>query len=136
MYGNPAFDCDGAQIRARCRQLATVVTISGDIGANIERVTQFTRRFVIPEKPVILDLSGVTSFAAQCVSLFYTVDDACAAAGVEWELISSPSVSRALAAAGGIDVFPVAASVPDALEHFADVLGERRRLLPVLGKTA
>ncbi|MCT7658792.1 STAS domain-containing protein [Mycobacterium deserti] len=136
MYGNPAFDCDGAQIRARCRQLATVVTISGDIGANIDRVTQFARRFVLPEKPIVLDLSGVGSFAAHCVSLFYAIDDACAAAGVEWELVTSPSVSRALSAFGDAGVFPIADSVPDALEHFADVLGERRRLLPILGKTA
>lgn len=136
MYGNPAFDCDGAQIRARCRQLATVVTVSGDIGSNIDRVTQFARRFVIPEKPVVIDLTGVTSFAGHCVSLFYAIDDACVAAGVEWELVTSPAVSRALNISGDTDVFPVADSVPDALEHFADVLGERRRLLPILGKTA
>jgi hypothetical protein len=136
MYGNPAFDCDGAQIRARCRQLATVVTISGDIGPNIDRVTQFARRFVLPEKPVVLDLSAVDSFAVHCVSLFDAIDDACAAAGVEWELVASPSVSRALSAFDDADVFPTADSVPDALEHFADVLGERRRLLPILGKTA
>jgi anti-anti-sigma factor len=136
MYGNPAFDCDGAQVRACCRQLATVVTISGDIGANIERVTQFARRFAIPEKPVVLDLSDVKSFDAQSVSLLYTIDDACAAAGVEWQLVASPAVRQSLMASGNTDVFPTVGSVPDALEHFADVLGERRRLLPILGKTA
>jgi len=136
MYGNPAFDCDGAQIRARCRQLATVITITGDIGTNIDRVSQYARRFIIPEKPVILDLSGVNSFSSQSVSLLYMIDDACAAAGVEWELIVSPAVSRVLSACGDDDVFPTVSSVPDALEHYAEVLGERRRLLPLLGKTA
>ena len=29
MYGNPTFDCDGAEIRAHCRQLATVATVKG-----------------------------------------------------------------------------------------------------------
>ena len=41
MYGNPPFDCDGAQIRACSRQLATVVTVTGDLDdANLDRVSQ------------------------------------------------------------------------------------------------
>jgi anti-anti-sigma regulatory factor len=136
MYGNPAIDCDGAQVRAHCRQLATVVTITGDVGMNIDRVCQFAQRFVIPEKPVILDLGGVNSFSVQSVSLLYMIDDACGAAGVEWELIASPAVRQALSASGNEDVFPLVESVPNALEHYADVIGERRRLLPILGKTA
>jgi anti-anti-sigma regulatory factor len=134
MYGNPAFDCDGAQIRAHCRQLATVVTVTGEIGTNIGRVNEHVRRFIIPEKPVILDLSGVNSFSLQSVSLLYTVDEACTAAGDEWALVASQAVMAALRASH--DEVPTFASVPDALEHFADVLGERRRLLPLLGKTA
>ena len=31
MYGNPTFHCDGADIRAHCRQLATVVTVGGTV---------------------------------------------------------------------------------------------------------
>ena len=39
MYGNQAVDCNGAQIRAVCRQLATVVTVTGDIDeSNLARV--------------------------------------------------------------------------------------------------
>ena len=57
MYGNPPFDCDGAQIRACSRQLATVVTVTGDLDdANIDKVSQYTKRFVLREKPVVLDL--------------------------------------------------------------------------------
>lgn len=134
MYGNPAFDCDGAQIRAHCRQLATVVTITGDIGTNIDRVSQYARRFIIPEKPIVLDLSGVNSFSPQGVSLLYAVDDACTAAGVEWALVASQPVMGELRASH--DEVPTFQSVPDALEHFAEVIGERRRLLPLLGKTA
>jgi anti-anti-sigma regulatory factor len=134
MYGNPAFDCDGAQIRAHCRQLATVVTITGDFGTNVERVSEHARRFVIPEKPIVLDLSGVNSFSPQAISLLYAVDDACTAAGVEWALVASQPVIGALHASH--DEVPTFDSVPDALEHFAEVIGERRRLLPLLGKTA
>jgi anti-anti-sigma factor len=134
MYGNPIFDCAGAQIRGHCRQLATVVTINGDIdGVNVDRVTEYTRRFILSEKPFILDLSGVNSFSAQCVSLLYTLDEGCFNAGVEWSLIASQSVVEALRA-GDRATFPAAASVPEALHHFADRIDERRRLLPLLTK--
>jgi anti-anti-sigma regulatory factor len=134
MYGNPTFDCAGAQIRGRCRQLATVVTIDGDIdGVNVERVTEYTRRFILTEKPFVLDLSGVNSFSPQCVSLLYTLDEGCFHAGVEWSLIASQPVLDALRA-GDRATFPMAPSVPDALHHFADRIDERRRLLPLLTK--
>ena len=48
MYGNPAFDCSGAQVHAVCRQLATVVTVDGVLDdTNIERVAALALRFVI-----------------------------------------------------------------------------------------
>lgn len=137
MYGNPAFDCDGAQIRSHCRQLATVVTITGAIdGANVDRVHQYIKRFVLPEKPFVLDLSGLNSFAVEGISLLYAVDDDCRAAGVEWSLIASSAVNWALrVSAEQIDA-PAMNSVPDALNHFAEAILERRRLLPLLTKTA
>ena len=69
-YGNPAFDCDGAQLHAHCRQLATVVGISGAIHPNnLDRLTAYASRFILGDKPFVLDLSGVRSFtvtAAHC----------------------------------------------------------------------
>ena len=136
-YGNPTFDCDGAQIRAQCRHLATVVTISGEIGdTNIDSVRQYIRRFILAEKPVVLDLSSVDSFSAQSVSLLYTVDEDCRTAGVEWSLIASQPVLRVLRVLEDNDNFPTVGSVPEALQHFADVINARRRLLPLLSKTA
>lgn len=133
MYGNPAFECGGAQIHAVCRQLATVVTVEGVIDdANIERVTALALRFVLPEKPFVLDLSAVTSFATQCVSLLSAVDERCFHAGVEWSLITSEPVLGAVRASGA--TFAIADTVPDALHHFADSIDERRRLLPLLTK--
>jgi len=135
VYGNPTYECGGAQIRAHCRQLATVVTISGVIDdTNLDRVRQRTVRFILDEKPFVVDLSGVNSFSSQSISLLCSVDDACVAAGVEWSLITSPAVERALLD-DRIEI-PATASVPEALHHFADVRDERRRLLPLLGKTA
>jgi anti-anti-sigma regulatory factor len=135
MYGNPAFDCDGAQLRACCRQLATVVTITGDIsGGNLDRITEYARRFILKEKPFILDLSAANSFSAQCISLLYTIDEGCFHAGVEWSLIANEPVLRGLSLSGDGATFPTADSVPDALHHFADSIDERRRLLPLLTK--
>jgi len=137
MYGNPALDCDGAQLRALCRQLATVVTVSGDItDANLDCISAYAKRFVLMEKPFVLDLSGVDSFTPQCISLLYSLDEACHHAGVEWSVIASQPVMRTLRLSGERETFPSAGSVPEALHHFADTIGERRRLLPLLTKTA
>ncbi|MGE2732006.1 STAS domain-containing protein [Mycolicibacterium vaccae] len=136
MYGNPMFDCGGgAEIRAHCRQLATVVRVSGELDAsNIERATAYTRRFIIAEKPFVLDLSDVTSFAEDAVSLLFTIDDVCAAAGVQWSMVASRPVAQALYNLG-IE-FESAGSVPEALNGFADAMVARRQLLPLLTKTA
>lgn len=135
MYGNPTFDCGGADIRAHCRQLATVVRISGELDAfNIERATAYTRRFVIAEKPFVLDLSEITSFAEKAVSLLFAIDDACIAAGVQWSMVPSRAVEQALYDLG-IE-FESAGSVPEALNEFADAMVARRQLLPLLTKTA
>jgi anti-anti-sigma regulatory factor len=137
MYGNPAFDCDGAQIRACSRQLATVVTVTGNLDeSNLDQVSKYTKRFVLREKPVLLDLSEVTSAAQHIVSLLCDVDDACSAAGVDWSLIASQSVRRAVRIFDDRVELPAEASVADALNHFADAMLERRRLLPLLTKSA
>jgi anti-anti-sigma regulatory factor len=137
MYGNPAFDCNGAQIRACSRQLATVVTVTGDLNdTNLDQVSQHAKRFVLREKPVVLDLSAVSSATPHIVSLLCEIDDACNAAGVEWSLIASQPVSRAVRTFDDRVELPTVASVADALHHFSDAILERRRLLPLLTKSA
>lgn len=137
-YGNPTFDCGGAQVRAQCRHLATVVTISGAIDAmNVDRVTEYSRHFVLPDKPIVLDLSEVDCLAAQGIRFLYRIDDACRAAGVEWALVAGPAVARVLSVAADESMFPIVDSVRDALHCFADVISARRRLmLSLLTKTA
>lgn len=134
-YVNPALICDGASMRAQCRQLATVIAVKGVVdGGNIERVTDFINRYVLPEKPVVIDLSGVNGFAPHCISLFYDVDERCSARGVDWAVIASPSVIAELRLEdAGV---PLTASVPEALHHFAEGILARRRLLPLLTKSA
>ena len=137
MYGNPAFDCGGAQIRVCSRQMATVVTVAGDLDdVNLDKVSQYVKRFVLREKPVLLDLSGVSSATPHIISLLCDIDDACSTAGVDWSLIASQPVNRAVRAFDERVELPTMGSVADALNHFADVVLERRRLLPLLTKSA
>ncbi len=136
-YGNPSVECNGAELHKQCRQLATVLTITGAIDeVNIGLVIKHAKGCIIAEKPFILDLSGVTSFAAPGIALLDAIDEACYAAGDEWSLIVSQSVSRTMRLCGVDDIFPTTPSVPEALHHFSDVAGARRRILPILTKSA
>ena len=136
-YGNPAFDCDGAQLHAHCRQLATVVGISGAIHPNnLDRLTAYASRFILGDKPFVLDLSGVRSLHGDCGALLDAVDERSGAAGVEWALVACDEVVDALCLTDD-DPVTIARSLPVALNHFADEIGARRRLLlPMLGMTA
>ncbi len=136
-YGNPALDCDRAQMTAVCRQLATVVSFSGELdNTNIDRVTQYATRYVLCEKPFVLDLGEVDVFADSSIALLYAVDDACYDAGVEWAVVASPAVLDVMSHYGDPAAFHTVESVPEALHRFADATAARRRLLPILTKSA
>ena len=132
------FECSGAAVRAQCRHLATVVTVSGAIDTNnVDRVSEYAKHFMLPDKPFVLDLSGVETFAAHAVRLLYSIDAACSAAGVEWAVIPSQAVNVTLLVTHEDATFPTAESVHEALHYFADANSARRRLLlPLLTKTA
>jgi anti-anti-sigma regulatory factor len=132
------FDCNGAFVRAQCRHLATVVTITGSVDAsNVDQVIKYAERFNLPDKPFVLDLTGLETFGAQAVGLLYAVDEACAAAGLEWAVIPSQAVSLTLLVTHGDINFPTATTVHEALQFFADATTARRRLLlPLFTKSA
>ena len=136
--GNGTVDCGGAQIRAHCRPLATVVTIRGEIDAvNGDWVSEHIRRFIHGGNPVVLDLSGVNLFAAAGISLLQGFDEDCRAAGVEWTLVAGPAVIELLGNGGDEDLFPFTRSVHEALRNLADAIVSRRQLvLPLIKKTA
>ena len=136
-YGSPIVDQNGARIRAHCRHVATVVTISGRIdAANVDSVTDCVKRFILSDKPMILDLSGVSSFAPQGIRLLQAFDDLCQKAGIDWALISSDVVTRRLGRSTDVQL-PVVGSVAEALHNLDDAILDRRRfLLPLLSKTA
>jgi len=132
------FDCSGAQIRAHCRHLATVVTIRGEIDAvNVDRVSQYIRRFIYGGNPLVLDISEVSHFAPAGISLFYMLDENCHAAEVEWILVASPPVIELLGDDDDEAMFPITRSVHEALRNLADAIVSRRQLvLPLIGRTA
>jgi anti-anti-sigma factor len=136
---NWTFDCSGARIRAHYRHLATVVTIRGEIDAvNVDRVSEYIRRFILGGNPVVLDMSDVSRFAAAGISLLLTLDEECRAAGVEWTLVGSPAVIEQLGdSCDGDDseaIIPMARSVHEALSNLADAIVSRRQLvLPLVG---
>jgi anti-anti-sigma factor len=144
--GNGTFDCSGAQIRAHCRHLATVVTIRGEIDAvNVDRVSEHIRRFILGKNPLVLDMSDVSHFAAAGISLLCMLDEDCRAAGVEWTLVASPAVIELLGDGCDKDeaedenwaMFPITRSVHEALRNLADAIVSRRQLvLPLIRKTA
>ena len=132
-----AVDCSGAQIRAHCRHLATVVSIRGEIDAvNADKVGEYVRRFVRGDSAIILDLSELSHFSTAGFSLFCVLDEECRAAGVEWMIVANPIVAALL---GDTDeaAFPVAPSVHGALRQLADGITVRRRMvLPLVKKSA
>lgn len=134
---NPSLDCGDAQVRAQCRHLGSVVTVTGRVtAANVSLVEQRVRRYVLSEKPVVLDLSGVEAFGPQGISLLRGVAAECDAKGVEFCVITDKQVSATLRATSRHADFPTAGSVAEALKSFGDAVNARRRLLPVLVKTA
>jgi anti-anti-sigma factor len=138
--GNYIFDCSGAQIRAHCRHLATVVTIRGEIDAvNVDTVSEYIRRFILASDPVVLDMSDVNHFAAAGISLLSRFDDECRTVGVEWTLVAGPAVLEVLGEGCDQDeeMFPITRSVHEALRNLANAIVSRRQLvLPLIKKTA
>lgn len=133
-YGNPADDYKGAHIWARCRHNATVVAVGGRLDArNIDHVIERSVRVARPDAPLVLDLTGITSFSPAAVRLLTAVDDHCTALGVQWALVAGDAVARRIQHAD----FPMLNTVAEAEHAFDDALLRRRRmLLPLLRKTA
>jgi anti-anti-sigma factor len=109
--GNCTVDCNGAQMRAHCRDQVTVVKVTGDIDAtNIDRLYDYTRRFVGETPGLILDLSGVDFLCARGISALNTLDNDCRTAGTHWAIVGSPFVRRLLHIGDPSDALPTASS--------------------------
>ncbi|ETW23168.1 STAS domain-containing protein [Mycobacterium gastri] len=136
--GNWTYDCAGAQIRAHRRHLATVLTIRGEIDAvNVDDVSEYLRRFILGDHPVVVDLSDVGYFSGAGLALLQMLDENCRAAGVQWSLVASPAVRQLVGDDRDDAPFPLTGSVHEALRDLADAIVSRRQLvLPLIRKTA
>jgi anti-anti-sigma factor len=136
-HDNCVFDCDGAQIRAHHRHLATVVHIRGEIDErNVGRISDHIARFTLGENPVVLDVADVREFAEAGISLLHAFDAKCRAAGVDWTLVASSAVTQVLDGGGHDTSFPIMRSVHEALKDRADAIVLRRRMaLPLVRKS-
>lgn len=134
----PTVDCGGAQVRAQYRHLATVVVVRGRLDAdNVDQVSDQARRFILAKEPLVLDLTGVDTFAPAGIWLLCALDGDCQAAAVEWTLVESPAVHQVLRDFDDEAKFPTSPSVQRALQSLADVNDRRRQLLlPLIKKTA
>ena len=118
--GSCTVDCNGAQMRAHCRDQVTVVKVTGDIDAiNIDRFHDYTRRFVGEASCLILDLSGVDFLGARGIPVLITLDNDCRTAGTHWIIVSSPFVRRLLNIGDPSDALPTASSERQALNTVA-----------------
>lgn len=137
-HDNCVFECGGAEVRAHYRHLATVVHIRGEIDdANVDRISRHIRRFTLGENPLVLDVADVSQFAEAAISLLYAFDADCRAAGVDWTLVASSAVTKALEDTGHDASFPLMRSVHEALRDRADAIVLRRRMaLPLVRKTS
>lgn len=135
-HDNCVFDCEGAQVRAHHRHLATVVHIRGEVNdVNVDRIRDHIARFTLGENPVVLDVADVSGFAETGISLLYAFDADCRSAGVDWTLVASSAVTQVLDDTGH-DSFPIMRTVHEALQDRADAIVLRRRMaLPLVRKT-
>jgi anti-anti-sigma factor len=130
-------DRGGVDMRAHLRHMATILTISGDIDArNIDRVSAYATRLVPVGNALLLDLSGVTFFAAQSISVLVNVGDACDNAESPWALVTSHAVDRVLRISHQDHVLPVASSVPDGMQYFADLARVRHQIPSSAGRSS
>jgi anti-anti-sigma regulatory factor len=134
---NCVFECDGAQVRAHHRHLATVVHLCGAVHErNVDRISDHIARFTLGENPVVLDVADVSEFAEAGISLLYAFDADCRAAGVDWTLVASSAVTEVLDDTGHDASFPLMRSVHEALQDRAEAIALRRRMaLPLVRKT-
>jgi anti-anti-sigma factor len=118
--GNCTVDCNGAQIRAHCREQVAVVKVTGDIDAtNIDRFDDYAHRFVRETPGLVLDLSGVDFLCARGISVLNTLDQECGTAGTYWAIVGSPFVRRLLHIGDLSDALPMASSERQGLNAIA-----------------
>jgi len=117
---NSIVHCNGALMRAHCRDQATIVKVTGEIDAtNIDRFSDYTHRFIEGARGLILDLSGINFLCARGISVLVALDNDCRITGTRWAIVVGPTVSRLLHIGDPSDMLPTVNSERQALRSFA-----------------
>lgn len=95
--GNSTVYCNGAVMRAYCRNEITVVHITGEIDAtNVDRLYDYTHRFASAAQALIINLSEVDFLCARGIFVLHAVGNNCRTEGRTWVIVTSPAVDRLL----------------------------------------
>jgi hypothetical protein len=120
-------ECHGVQIRAQLRSVATVLQVTGLIGAaNHDMILDHLRRFTRLQTPLVLDLFGCQGFGADLLRALLDEIDA-----GDLTLVIDPDLGDAALLGCGVDVV---SSVAQALGGVAARIRERRTsvLIPAI----
>ena len=112
--------CNGALMRAHCRDQATIVKVTGEIDAtNIGRFSDYIHRFTKGATCLILDLTGVDFLCARGISVLVALDNDCRITGTRWAIVAGPAVRRLLQIGDPSNVLPTVNSEREAIEAVA-----------------
>lgn len=134
----PAYRYGSAEVRACSRHLATVVAVRGEVSSdNLAAVTTKVTQFILTDTSFVLDLSDVRILTPEGAAMLTAVDNACAAADVEWAVVAGPAVAGVFDESTRDRLLPLVESVADALHDFSDArTAQRSALLPLLQRSA
>src|SRR4051794_7691854 len=109
-----------------------VITAHGDLDAcNAQEFVDYALQDAERTERMALDLSGVDFFGTAGFSALHTVNVRCAAAGVEWVLVPSNSVSRLMRICDPDSALPIAPTMRTAL---ARLRADQHRLLKLVSE--
>ncbi|HZA12014.1 STAS domain-containing protein [Mycobacterium sp.] len=117
------------RLSTRDDNTATVVAAIGEIDAsNIDRLTEYVGRAVSGNRPLVLDLSGLSFFGAQGIPALFLVSEQCGKAGIDWAVVVSRPVMRLLRIGDKDHRLPTVGSVSEALKRVTTPRPTRRLL--------
>jgi anti-anti-sigma factor len=114
------FTGDGVCLSTRWQGNATVIAVTGELDTcNLHHLSDYTRRHLTGQRPVVLDLSGLDFLAAQGIRILFEIDEQCGRYGLDWALVSGRPVNRLLRICDRNGRLPAAASIDEALQRFS-----------------
>ena len=121
--------CGQAQLAARARPGATVVTVSGEIDAtNGDCIGDYLSRYVSCGLPLVVDMTEVEFLGVQGLQALFALGADCAKLHLDWALAASHAVSRILRVGDHAGDLPAANSLNEALRRVK--APREHRLLP------